>query len=402
MTGAEQPIPTPRILIVEEHAHESSGHLPVRFAQLAGGYHELGFAVDALTTWGWSNQADQASAPFTVHTFGFAARQLRRVAGRLRGTSGDSAVRELTRRAGDALALVTAAAAIRSRARSMAPHPTLGVIIGRYTEPAIMAALVGRGNWLLFQVRAVERTIRWNWAPFEGFVFACARRAERTRRRSGGSFRIAAPSLERSDEWRRYVPFLDAQELPIAGVRSLEREADGHHVLGLPSDRRIALFFGSGFAQVPATVIEAFREIDDWLLVIAGRVADDIPSSEVPAAVLLPGYLDDATRDVLLGVADVMVLCFERDYPANSGTLMDAISVGVPVVCSDASAAAELVERFDLGPVFTAEDPDALRAAMARVPERIDPDDLARARATLSNAAVARAQLEAFGISAPC
>jgi glycosyltransferase involved in cell wall biosynthesis len=73
----------------------------------------------------------------------------------------------------------------------------------------------------------------------------------------------------------------------------------------------------------------------------------------------------------------------------------------VPVVCSGESGAAETVEQFGLGRVFEPENAAALAEAMRTVPEHVDPDNLANARASLSNGAVARAQLRAFDIDPP-
>jgi hypothetical protein len=96
-----------------------------------------------------------------------------------------------------------------------------------------------------------------------------------------------------------------------------------------------------------------------------------------------------------------MILSFERDYWVNSGTLMDAVSAGVPVVCSDLSAAGALVERFGLGCLFEPEDVESLRDAVRSVPARLDPERLAVARDALSNRGVARAHLAAFGLGPP-
>ena len=90
-------VTTRSVLIVEEHAHWLEGHFPVRFAQLADAYADLGFEVDVLTTWGWSRQHEAPEARFRVHRFEGLARQLRRVAGRVRPSGGHARVAPLAR-----------------------------------------------------------------------------------------------------------------------------------------------------------------------------------------------------------------------------------------------------------------------------------------------------------------
>src|SRR5437879_1975651 len=103
---------SPTVLIVEEYAHWLEGHFPVRFVQLAEGYVELGYRVEVLTTWGWSRAGETETVPFVVHRFGAIARQVRRVAGKLRGAGDTNAGRRFLNTLGDALAqlaMVTAA-----------------------------------------------------------------------------------------------------------------------------------------------------------------------------------------------------------------------------------------------------------------------------------------------------
>jgi hypothetical protein len=50
---------------------------------------------------------------------------------------------------------------------------------------------------------------------------------------------------------------------------------------------------------------------------------------------------------------------------------MDAIAWGLPVVCSNDSAAAELVSSYRLGVTFTAGDPQSLAAAVRAAPAHI-------------------------------
>jgi glycosyltransferase involved in cell wall biosynthesis len=388
------------VLIVEENAHWLQGHFPVRFAQLAEGYVELGYRVEVLTTWGWVSADETPDPPFIVHRFGWSARQLRRVAARLRAVGTTSRARRLGNHLGDALALLAMVGAVRARRRRMHPTPDVTVIFGWFTEPTLVAATIGSGHWLLNQFMTPEEVPRWDNEYVARTIRHAAQRADRRRRSAGGRFRIAAADETWIGHWAADAPFLDPIVLPIAGTRVLPHTGDARVQLGLDPAAKVALVFGHEGSKHPEVAVDAFRQLEEWTLVIAGRIADgvDAPRSDEHDLVLIPGHVDNTIRDLLLSTADLMVLSFERDYRRNSGTLMDALSAGVPVVCSGESAAAEIVDRYRLGALFTPGDAQSLLDAVRRVPDHIQPEDLARARAELSNRAVARSQLLAVGI----
>ena len=139
----------------------------------------------------------------------------------------------------------------------------------------------------------------------------------------------------------------------------------------------------------------AATDLPGWQLVVGGPVADWVP--EALAALRFDGSVDVATRDLLFAAADVVVLSFGSNYVRDSGTLMDALSFGVPVVCSTRSTAGDLVQNYRLGTVFEPGDADSLRAALRDVPDALDPRDVERARLELSNTVVALRFLDAIG-----
>jgi glycosyltransferase involved in cell wall biosynthesis len=385
------------VLIVEERAHHATGHYPVRFAQLAEAYAELGFHVEVLTERGWAHRA--ADPPFTVHQFGWTARASQRIAARL---GAHARTGQLLRRRVEKLVLHAAMiGAIRARRGRMEPRPDATVILGPSIEPWFVALGVGPGRWLVNEFFAPPARPDEGPGVITDMAVLLAARSERRRRSGNGRLRIATATELWAAQWAEWARFLDPIVLPIAGARTLERSEHARTRLGLPAHGRIALFFGADQSKDPATVLEAFRHLDGWTLVIAGQISDTV---EVPLSgdvLLRGGHLSDERRDLLLSAADLMVFSFVRDYRRDSGTLMDAISVGVPVVCSGESAAAEIVRRYRLGNVFEPGDSASLAEAVRDAPASIAPADLARARADCSNLAVARGQLQALGIDAP-
>jgi hypothetical protein len=193
------------------------------------------------------------------------------------------------------------------------------------------------------------------------------------------------------------APFLDPLVAPVADICRSEPIPDARSRLDLPEDGKIALLFGEGFLKRRDVVLDAFAEFDDWTLVLGGPVADGVATR--PAVATFPGVVDDWTRDLLFAAADLVVLSFSPDYRNESGTLMDAVAMGTPVVCcDDATVAQTVVTRFQLGPLFRAGDPRSLAEAVRDAPTSIDPANLAAARREHSNRSVARRQLLAMGI----
>jgi glycosyltransferase involved in cell wall biosynthesis len=386
-------------LIVEENAHRIEGHFPVRFAQLGEGYTELGYRVEVLTTWGWS-RADETRNSFTVHRLGPVARQFRRVAGRLRAQGDATATRRFVNSVGDALATATVIAATRSRARRTKPSPDVVLIMGFDTEPRLLAALAGDGRWLVNQFKDPDLVFGWRSRWAEQLVTRAARRAERRRAARGGRLRIAAANASWRDRWAEDAPFLDPVVIPIAGARPFEPVPNARERLGIPRDRRVALLFGAPDSKRVDTVLEAFAALDDWTLVVGGLVADVAQLTATPheRLQLHPGIADNATRDLFLSAADLMVLSFDAGYERNSGTLMDAVSARLPIVCSRDSYAGAVVEEFGLGPLFEPGNVASLAEAVCQAPGALDREVARRAEEELSNRAVARQQLKVLGI----
>jgi glycosyltransferase involved in cell wall biosynthesis len=271
-------------------------------------------------------------------------------------------------------------------------------MLGMPTLPAVVtaAAAADDRHWLLNHFEDPRPRLNpWSRALARG-IGTIARGREARRRARGGAFRLAVANEPRRDAWAEEVPYLDPVVLPIAGVREVAPEPDARIHLGLAENARIALLFGDRWAKDRETVLAAFCRLPAWTLVIAGRVADGLaPSTNV---VTMPGPVSDKDRDRLFAAADLMVLSFTPGYRSNSGTLMDAISFGVPVVCTADADAATIVEQFCLGECFEGGDVGSLVDAVQRAPATIAPADLESARGAHCNRAVARRQLSAMGI----
>jgi len=222
---------------------------------------------------------------------------------------------------------------------------------------------------------------------------ALAARRERQRRARGGKVRLVVAHEYLRRDWAVRAPYLDPVIAPIVGVRDdVDPLPDARERLGLPRAGKLALLFGDARLKRLQVVLDAFRALEGWTLVVGGPIAEEVTPG--PGVIRFPGVVDDSVRDLLFAAVDVVVLSFSPHYPNESGTLMDALTAATPVVCSDdATVADAIVKPHRLGVTFAADDPAALAAAVRAAPATIDPDDLARARLELSNRAVATRQL---------
>jgi hypothetical protein len=105
------------ILLVEELAHWTHGHFPVRCAQLATAYVDLGYRVELLTSEGWARDFDHPQPPFAIRRYRLLPRWFRRLVAR---SSRPGRNQLLT------LALVAEA---RAAARQMVPEPAAVIVL---------------------------------------------------------------------------------------------------------------------------------------------------------------------------------------------------------------------------------------------------------------------------------
>ena len=368
----------PPVLVVEDRADRPVGHWPILVADVAEGFAAGGCPVAILTARGWYF-ADTRTLPFPVHEYGPVARVLDRFADRLQGGTRPDGRRRWLRRAGEVLRVVVIVRAAAARARTIGDD-TVVVVVSNVDAPELVAAVAGRGRWLSYVCFTPRRP-----GPWGRLVGRVAGRAERTRRARGGRCVVGAPSAVLQAEWARAWPALEVARLPHPSAGDARSVEGARAQLGIDPSARVALLFGMHHSEKdPETVFAAFAELDDWHLIVAGTVADDPP----PRARVLrryPGYVDDHTRTLLLGAADLVVISYRAGFRRGSWNLRDAVAWGVPVVCSDRSLPAEIVRAHGLGEVFEAGNAASLVQAVRAAPTALDPADLARARAEIGS-----------------
>jgi len=392
-----------RVVVVEDQAHFAFGHYPQGFASLARALTTLGCDVRVLTSRGWVG-GDGRADEFRVERFGPLTAGLWLVAHALEPslprTDWPRRVRWSAYVSATLRAASIALATRHAVRRSGDARPDV-ILYHHDVHTLVVASLVGRGRFLHHAFRAPPddqpRTAAGR------LVEGAARRCELARRRAGGGFRIAAATPALVDAWTRRAPYLEPV-LVVHGMSRHEPPIDGaRRALGIPDDARVALVFGADHGNKDLdTVWCAFRELPEWTLLVVGHVGDRYQRwaadhGALDSAVVVGGYVDDRTRARAYTAADVVVLSFQATHVRDSGVLQDALAFCRPVVCSDGTDSAERIREFGLGSVFEPGDAGALAAAVRARPWRALSDDVVeKARELTSDAAVARAHLDAL------
>jgi glycosyltransferase involved in cell wall biosynthesis len=351
-----------------------------------------------LTARGWCLETEDETG-FSVSRYGPLAAALDGSGERLRSNQWRHG-RGWLRRMGAALQVIvmTRAAAVKRRRLG---RETVVVIVSYVDAPALIGAFAGGGSWLVYVYWEPHWPTTAVGVVADRLVRSLVLRSERSRRRRGGGLVVAAPSEVVREQWSS-VTALSGLELVVAALPGSGEALsipDARTQLGVDPSIKVALVFGAIYDEKdPTTVFEAFSQLDDWQLVVAGTLADDVP----PTTRVLrryPGFVDERTRALLYSAADLVIISFYPGFFRNSGTLRDAITWAVPVVCSDGSLPSEIVTEYELGTVFQSGNPASLVRAVRAAPSKIDPAQLARARAERSNRVSAQHALAALGFA---
>lgn len=116
-------------------------------------------------------------------------------------------------------------------------------------------------------------------------------------------------------------------------------QPEARRALGLPSDARIVLFFGSargnkGLERLLGCFAEVHRRTGA-LLLLAGGSHRGAPSGGDPQwLTLLPGWVSDAQVAVVFGACDLVVLPYDEGV-LSSGAVYLSASMGRPMVLPD-------------------------------------------------------------------
>jgi glycosyltransferase involved in cell wall biosynthesis len=377
------------VLVVEDRAHWHDGHYPVLFATLAATMRDLGHPSSLLTCNGWALQGDPSFGELHQDRFGPMARWVRALAVRM----GRRSRRRVVTMLRDVLRAGAIVMAARARARKVGARDV--IVVSRSVHPVLAAVFADRrSHWVFFRF---DPPPSWLRGPAGAVIRSIASLRERSRRSHGGRVRIVLNNQRDATQWSGLVPWLEPTEMPFTFCEPRDPIPRARQVLGLPKDGHVALSFGAPHGGKDlGTVWTAMRSLPEWHLVVAGggaadayRAANGDPS---PASVtLIDGYVDIETRSCLYAAADLAIVSFRPGHVQDSGTVVDAIALGTPIVCSEGCGPpADLVRAHHLGTLFEAGDAASLVAAITQAPSGIASADLEAARGEMSPQHLAR------------
>jgi glycosyltransferase involved in cell wall biosynthesis len=195
---------------------------------------------------------------------------------------------------------------------------------------------------------------------------------------------IAERSTDRRWSALRYLP--DPADMMAVQPRSLARES-----LGLPSEQRVVLLFGSidlrkGLPELLQGVA-ALADGNRWTVLIAGRQtppARDLINSwrasneSGPQLWVHDAYVDPVLAGKLFGACDVVWVGYPT-HNSMSGVLVQAGLAGKSVVAHEGTLTAALAEQGGFGTVCDVRSPQTVARALSLA---VHPDRLAAAQAT--------------------
>ena len=385
-----------RILVVEEHAHRSEGHLPMLFADVAANLAAVGCEVTVLTKRGWLHDRPDRSVPFELVLPGRVSRAVDRVAEFLARVPPRVIGRRLRQHLGDLAFLLSV--------RRWADRLDADVVhVSVRSQSYLLLALARRRKWLVYQFTSPRSVGLSRAKRLVDRAIVSAGRARASR--SGGLVLVCNNEANRQ-QWERAGYGVGTAYLNFASSREHAPIPDARERLGLDPDWRIALLFGAVHkGKSPEVVFELFSELErtgelpDWHLLVVGKVASMLEVWRPGAFAgsgrvhVLGGYQTEEICELVHAAADVQLLSFTPGWDLDSGVLTDAIGWGLPVICTTGNQTAADVERLALGVLFDPGNTQSLRNALLTVPAELDPAVLAAARSERSGEAHGQAHL---------
>jgi len=160
-----------------------------------------------------------------------------------------------------------------------------------------------------------------------------------------------------------------------AGV-SISREESRRH-FGLSLDKPVFLSFGflHGGKDME-TIFQALKDIPDAFLLHGGdqmfrmHMLDSTNLAEKynmgDRAIVKDYYIPEEEKPYYFFAADAIILSYTREFLGTTSLLWQACRFGTPVIASDNGQLKELVERYQPGLLFRAQDSNSLHEAIVR------------------------------------
>jgi len=175
------------------------------------------------------------------------------------------------------------------------------------------------------------------------------------------------------------------------GVNEIDRvisKEEARKYFGLPQDKPVLLSFGFLHAGKDIEVMfRALKDIPDVFLLhggdqmfrlhLLGSVGLVEKYDMRDRTVIKDCYIPEDEKPYYFFAADAIILSYNKQFVATTSLLWQACRFSLPVIASDNGQLKELVETFQPGLVFKAEDTDSLRCAILRF-LNLEPEEVSK------------------------
>jgi glycosyltransferase involved in cell wall biosynthesis len=168
-------------------------------------------------------------------------------------------------------------------------------------------------------------------------------------------------------------------------VKTIDKDK-ARRKLKLPLDKPVFLSFGAPHSGKDLeTIFRAVGELPDVCLVHAGSQAFSLGANTSSLAdkyskpnrvIISDHYISEEEKPYYFFAADAAILSYTRQFLSTSSLLWESCRFETPVIASDNGQLRELVESYDVGLLFKAQNSDFLREAIVHFielnPEQIE------------------------------
>jgi glycosyltransferase involved in cell wall biosynthesis len=155
----------------------------------------------------------------------------------------------------------------------------------------------------------------------------------------------------------------------VRKTRNYLTQEEARQHLSLPKDKVICLHFGAlHIGKDIETVLVAIRDIPDVLLIHVGKIMPGVNLTGLvrryglqDRVIIRDYYIQEPEIQHHFFSADAIILSYRKHFMQTASTLLKAAEFKLPVIASDSGELGELVERYQIGWCFKAEDANSLK-----------------------------------------
>ena len=152
-------------------------------------------------------------------------------------------------------------------------------------------------------------------------------------------------------------------------------QKEARQYLSLPQGKVILLHFGAvHLGKDIETIFIAIKDIPDVLLIHAGKEMSGVNLAGLvrhydlrDRVTIRDYYIPESDKQYYFASADAIILSYKKDFVQTASILWEAARFRVPAIASDSGELGELVNGYQTGLVFKAEDATSLKETLSHL-----------------------------------